>query len=154
MTRPARMASIPVPSTRRGLPPKPFDPRELETEKGFMDAVRRLARLRGWALPGRDPGLVLPGIVFHPTIAYRSEPGWPDLTMVRLKDRRLIFAELKTDKKTSTLKPRQEQVLQLLRDALEFDLPANVVIGGRRVPRIQVFVWRPSDWAEIERVLA
>lgn len=150
---PARLARVPVPSARRGVV-KPFDPAEVETEAGFMDAIKRLAVIRHWHVPTRDTTFPLPGIWFHPTIAYRSEPGWPDLTLVRLKDRRLIFAELKTDKKTSVTSPRQDQVLQLLRDALAFDLPARIRVDGLLVPQVQVFVWRPSQWAEIERVLA
>jgi hypothetical protein len=38
----------------------------------------------------------LDGLIFHPRYSLGSEPGWPDLTLVRRRDRRLIFAELKS----------------------------------------------------------
>lgn len=152
MTAMSRPARVQVPSAARGAI-KVFDPRELETEKGFMDAIMKLAVIRHWKVPGRDTTLPLDGLTFHATIAYRSEPGWPDLVMVRRKDRRLIFAELKIDKKTSVLKPRQAQVLELLQDALAWEPAARIRVDGRLIPMIQVFEWRPSNWPEIERVL-
>ena len=119
-----------------------------ETEKGFMQAVVDLARLQGWK-------------VYHTYDARKSEPGFPDLTMVR--DGRLVFAELKTEK--GKLTPAQEEwgealqkVEGLAEDALyaahcggalswlEHDLD-----GVERL--IDSFLWRPSDWPEIEHVL-
>jgi hypothetical protein len=149
-TRPAKVR---VPSGAR-RPVQRFDPALLQTETEFQGAVMHLAQLRGWHLPTRNVEIELPGIAFHPRVMYRSEPGWPDLTLVRRKDRRLLFAELKTDKKTSVLSPRQEQVLDLLRAACAFEPPVRFRVDGELVPLVQVRVWRPSDWAEIERVLA
>ena len=70
--------------------------------------------------------------------------GWPDLVLVRPRDRRLIFAELKADGAKVT--PDQERVLEVLQSLTFGTLTLDW-------PRIQVFVWNPSDWPEIERVL-
>ena len=107
-----------------------------ETEKGFMQAVVDLARLQGW-------------MVYHPFDSRRSQKGFPDLTMVR--DGRLVFAELKTEK--GELTPAQEEwgnqlsaVRQRIGDTyqlavMDFVLP------------VRYLLWRPSDWPEIEQVL-
>lgn len=59
--------------------------------------------------------------------------GWPDLVLVRTRDRRHLVVELKRE--TGDLSPDQERVLALL------------TAGG-----IEVHVWRPSDLADpIER---
>lgn len=160
------MTSIRVPSAAR-RPVKRVQADALEIkEAGFQTQVVDLAVIRGWHLRTRDTSIDLPGIMFHPTIAYRSEPGWPDLTLVRRRDRRILFAELKTDKKTSVVKPRQEQVLAVLADLVTTELDAllrgpfatreaeQLAAQVRRLrTRVDVVVWRPSQWAEIERVL-
>jgi hypothetical protein len=71
--------------------------------------------------------------VYRAWTSIHSPAGWPDLTMVR--GERLVAAELKREGKQPT--PAQRRWL----DAL----------GA--VPSIEVFVWRPSDWAEIVEVL-
>jgi hypothetical protein len=53
-----------------------------QTEKTFMEAVIRYAKLMGWE-------------VYHTHDSRRSQAGYPDLTMVRNGE--LIFAELKLD---------------------------------------------------------
>ena len=70
---------------------------------------------------------------WHNTIAYRSGAGWPDLFMVR--GNRAVAAELKTMK--GTVSPAQQGWL----DAL--------TLTG-----IETHVFRPSDWPEVERILA
>ncbi len=62
----------------------------------------------------------LDGLVFHPRYSLGSEPGWPDLVLIRRRDRRLVWAELKSEK--GALSPRQAEVLDLLR-CLETDAP-------------------------------
>ncbi len=69
---------------------------------------------------------------YHPWNSMHSVRGYPDLTMVR--GDRLIFAELKTEKGTVTNK--QEEWL----DALD-------TAGA------ETYVWRPSDWPQIEETL-
>lgn len=83
---------------------------------------------------------------------------WPDLILIRERDRRLIFAECK--RQLEPVRPDQERVLEVLR-SLVVDLadtsdvrlwprdPAQAALGLdhaiRRAPRIEVRVWRPSD---------
>ena len=71
--------------------------------------------------------------VYHTYDSRRSEAGYPDLTMVR--GARLIFAELKSHK--GKLRKAQEEWIQRLSD----------------VPAIEVYIWRPLDWPEIEKTL-
>jgi hypothetical protein len=88
------------------------------TEKAFLEQVRGLARLLGW-------------MVFHTHDSRRSEPGFPDLVLLR---ERVVWAELKTD--TGRLTPAQVAWVEALRRAGQ-----------------EVYLWRPSAWAEIHAVL-
>jgi hypothetical protein len=89
------------------------------TEKRFMAQVVELARLRGW-------------LVFHPYDSRRSQPGFPDLVLVR--GRRLLFAELKVGRRELTAD--QQRWVDALRGAGQ-----------------DVRVWRPTGWPEIEAAL-
>ena len=71
---------------------------------------------------------------YHVFDSRRSTPGFPDLIMLRAG--RLVVAELKVKKR----KPTKAQEVWLA----EFALCHGA----------EVFVWYPSDWDEIERVLA
>jgi hypothetical protein len=63
--------------------------------------------------------------------------GWPDVVFMR--DTRIVFSEMKREKgKTS---PAQDVVLATLSAIAE----ANKTM--------EVYVWRPSDWPEIEVIL-
>ena len=85
--------------------------------------------------------------------------GWPDLVLVRPRDRRLIFAELKADGAKAT--PDQERVLEVLRSVVTTGgtLAAIGRSGYPRVgeelqlPRVDVYIWRPADWDLIEQAL-
>ena len=125
-----------------------------QSEADFQRAVLRLARELGWDDRGwerrveevehysRNSGdaaaledaAALGGLAFHPRFSVGSEPGWPDLALARRRDRRLIFAELKSER--GHLSPRQAAVIELLRECGQ-----------------EVHVWRPSQWAEIEEAL-
>lgn len=70
---------------------------------------------------------------YHTYRSIKSEPGFPDCVMVR--GNRLIFAELKTQK--GKLSVHQDCWLKTL----------DEVVG------IECYVWRPSDWEEIEETL-
>ena len=112
---------------------------QFETEKGFMQAVVDLARLQGW-------------LVYHPYDSRRSQKGFPDLTMVR--DGRLMFAELKTGK--GKLTPAQEEWREELREVSWAEAETKDHFGSPMfVPcsNVRYFLWRPSDWPEIEQVL-
>ena len=62
-----------------------------------------------------------------------SPAGFPDLTLLR--DKVLLFAELKSEK--GKVSPAQEEWLQ----------------GLSLVETVDVHLWRPSQWPEIEEVL-
>lgn len=65
--------------------------------------------------------------------------GWPDLTLVRRKDGRMIFAELKGDGGKVT--PDETRVLELLTAVAAFN------------PLMGVYLWWPKDLDEITRIL-
>lgn len=65
---------------------------------------------------------------------------WPDLVLVRERDRRLIFAECK--RQLEPVRPDQERVLEVLRSLEHYRAdPRDAAL----VPRVEVHVWRPSD---------
>lgn len=141
------------------------------TERDLQRHVVKLARDLGWGVTQSQakaiateaaqfgvPTPPLDGLVFHPQYSLGSEPGWPDLTLVRRRDQRLIFAELKTEK--GRLSDRQEQVLELLasfaanrvwwtEDLTTRDWNANRAASWQPSPLIEVWVWRPSDLIDI-----
>lgn len=96
-----------------------------ETEASFQTAVLAFARLHGW-------------IAYHTHDARRSNPGFPDLVLVRRE--RLVFAELKSDKG----RERPDQTVWL--DALE-------VVEKAAPDAVGVYLWRPSSWEQIRVVL-
>jgi hypothetical protein len=69
----------------------------------------------------------------HQTLSIFSAKGWPDVTLI--KPPRMVLAELKTE--TGKVTPEQEECLALL----------------RRVPGVEVYVWRPSDFEKIKAIL-
>ena len=93
-------------------------------EKDFMEAVVMTARVLGW-------------LVFHPWTSIHSEAGFPDLTMVRVRDGvgQVIFAELKSER------GRPDRKQQEWASALE------------QCPGVRYFLWRPSDRDQITEVL-
>ena len=122
------------------------------TEAELQRAVIDLARGLGWGTTrsarkdlleqaeqlGVEPPS-LDGLIYHPRYSLGSEPGWPDLTLIRRQDRRLVFAELKTEK--GRLSSRQSEVLDLLNLlATPFDLTAK-----DHPCFLEVHIWRPSD---------
>lgn len=150
------------------------------TEGQLQAEVIKQARSLGWgttlgarrtmleeAAAYRVEAPPIDGLIYHPRYSLGSEPGWPDLVLARRIDRRLIFAELKTEK--GVLSARQAEVLELLRavawprctchgpiaghfgtqelDGVTHDSGCALVGGGfsRLGPRVEVFVWRPSD---------
>lgn len=81
------------------------------SENDLLAAVRHLAAYKGW-------------LAYHTHRSERSEPGFPDLCMV--KGARVIFAELKSQKGRVS-GPQQEWL-----DAL-------------RLAPVEVYLWRPAD---------
>lgn len=103
------------------------------TETGFQQQVTQLADMFGWYWLHLRPARTKHG--WRTPISGSLGAGWPDMVLVRERDHRLIFAELKAEKGKPT--DDQAKVLALL--------------GG--LPSVQVFVWYPTDLAEIARVL-
>jgi len=71
--------------------------------------------------------------VYHPWLSIKSTAGWPDLALC--KGRVLILAEMKREGKEPSTK--QQEWL----DALD------------RVPGVLTFVWKPSEWDDVVKVL-
>jgi hypothetical protein len=67
------------------------------TESELFEAIRKLARLTGWAM-------------YHTHDSRRSEPGFPDLVLMRPP--RILFRELKTE--TGRVTPAQQKWLDEL----------------------------------------
>jgi hypothetical protein len=88
-------------------------------EKNFMADVIKEAKRQGWK-------------VFHVYNSSKSEPGWPDLYMLR--GPRCIVRELKVPPNKTT--PEQDEWLAALREA------------GHDAE-----VWNPKDWQEIIQTL-
>ena len=101
------------------------------SEKQFQANVIALARLNHWA-------------VYHAYDSRRSEPGFPDLVLIR--DGKLLFAELKTERGrvSAAQKHWLEELLTVTRATWRYGAADGVV---------SVYVWRPSQWAQIEAVL-
>lgn len=88
------------------------------TEREWQAEVVAIAKQLGWRH-------------FHVHDSRRSEPGWPDLALVR---ERLVLAELKTD--TGRTSAAQERWLSLLTSA-----------------GVETHLWRPSDREHVIRTL-
>ena len=100
-----------------------IDPRS--TEKAFHGQVVELAHAKGW----------------HQLYLYHSDAlasGVPDLCLLKVSDDsiRLLFAELKRER-GGRLSRKQRFWLDSL----------------SKVPGAEVYLWRPSHWAEIVEVL-
>ena len=99
-----------------------------ETEAEFQDAVVALAALTGWQTMHVRRSIARKGQWATTT----SVAGWPDLIL--WKPGRFIAAELKSE--TGRLTATQKTVL-----------------GSLEAAGIDVRVWRPSSWPEIETTL-
>jgi Holliday junction resolvase len=99
---------------------------EAQTEIEFMRHVLSYAKKRGW-------------LYFHTYISKRSTEGFPDIVCVR--NGRMVIAELKREK-GGRVTPAQREWLQQLR------LVAQASCGA-----VECYLWRPSQWDEIESVL-
>jgi hypothetical protein len=98
-------------------------PLHAQPEKYLLARVRFLARQAGF-------------LVYHTHNSKRSEPGFPDMCLVKPGPRgRLILAELKREGENPTL--QQRTWLHAL----------------ATVPGIEVYLWRPSDMPRIVEIL-
>lgn len=117
--------------TRVGaLPPSAY------TEAMWQHQVEQLLDVYGWDYR------------YHVGRTKYAPWGWPDIVAVRRRDRRLLFAELKTaDGKAM---PDQLALLELLMDVAYV---YQYQVDGEPSPRIDVALWRPGDVDEVVRVL-
>lgn len=90
------------------------------SEKAWQAQVLQIAHLHGW-------------FSYHPYDSRRSNPGFPDLTLVR--DTRLVFAELKTQK--GRIRPEQR------------DWHDRLARTG-----VETYLWRPSDLRRVVECLS
>lgn len=89
------------------------------SEASFQASVIQLAKMCGW-------------LAYHTHNSRRSEPGFPDLVLV--KPPRVVFAELKTAKGKPS--PAQERWLAAL-----------------AASPVESYLWRPDDWDQIRSLL-
>lgn len=94
-----------------------------QSEREFQGAVLELAGYLGWRLQ------------YHTFDSRGSERGFPDLVLCRPRDGRLLIVELKSA--TGRVSEDQRAWLDGLGTVRQFG-------SG---------LWRPGDWAEIERML-
>lgn len=101
-----------------------------QSEKQFQQVVLEAARLLGWRC-------------YHTFDSRHSAAGFPDLVMV--KGFRLIFAELKVGKNKTT--DAQRDWLADLEVVAQFTESVNAPSN------VEVYVWRPEHWDDIESTL-
>ena len=94
-----------------------------QLERQFQEAVLEAAEAFGWTLR------------YHTWDSRHSAAGYPDLTLCRPRDGRLLIAELKRER---------GEVSEAQRAWLD---------GLDAVRHFETRLWRPSDWDEIVRRL-
>lgn len=91
---------------------------------------------------------------YHVMRSKMSPWGWPDIVAVRRRDRRILFAELKSSRGEPT--PDQVALLELLLDVARggyTDHRDGTIGGGNGYARIDVELWRPGDTERVMEVL-
>ncbi len=99
------------------------------TEAQFLKQVIQLAKLRGWLVHHQRPAMTRKGW----RSAIQGDAGFPDLVLVR--GDALLFVELKRDAGPLLTAEQVAWQYALLRAGAT------------------AWVWRPRQWAEIEKVL-
>lgn len=112
-------------------------------ERDWQDQVLELARLYRWRS-------------YHTFDSRRSNPGFPDLVLVRAP--RLIFAELKAQKGRVTTE--QKLWMAALGDVGEavdgaVGRAQAVVVDDPETPEpsVEVYLWRPADFEAVHDAL-
>lgn len=112
------------------------------TEADFQRQVTDLAAALGWAWAHWRPLQNRRGMWQVP-VEGPLGAGWPDLTLLRVRDRRLLFVELKRE--LGTVSAEQAAVLaglgELSDHAIAAERPDAIAVLLRHVG---VHVWRPS----------
>jgi hypothetical protein len=105
--------------------------REIDFQRQLV-GPKGLATMLGWQHVHFRPAMTKHG--WRTAGTGELAQGWPDLVLIRERDHRLIFVELKADGATTTV--AQDAVLTAL---------ARVAA--------EVYLWRPRDWPQIEATL-
>lgn len=124
------------------------------SEKAFQAQVTGLAQLLGWYwLHVSHSPQVKGGVVTRYTTPTTGPlgKGWFDLVLTR--EKRLIFAELKSE--TGKVSPEQARVHEVFRPLVvnRYSFSPGLGFNVLALPQIEMFVWKPSDIEEIERIL-
>ena len=106
----------------------------LISESEFQQTVVELARALGW-------------IVGFTHDARKSEPGEPDLRMVHKEQGRVLFIELKSEKRKLTKGRWNKAGTRWLPGQQDWAEALDAC------PGVESYLFRPSDWDEIEAVL-
>lgn len=106
----------------------------LISESAFQQTVVELARALGY-------------IVGFTHDARKSEPGEPDLRMVHKEQGRVLFLELKTEKGRLTKGRWNKAGTRFMPGQNDWAEALNACPGA------EYYLFRPSDWDEIEAVL-
>jgi hypothetical protein len=110
------------------------------TETEFQRQVTDLAELLGWSWVHFRSAQTSKG--WRTPVSGPLGKGWVDLVLVRVRDGRLMFVELKADK--GKVSADQAAVLAVLEETAHFDVDG---------PGWSTHVWRPADFDEIVKVL-
>jgi hypothetical protein len=113
------------------------------TEAAFQAQVTSLAELLGWAWVHFRPGRTQHG--WRTPVEGPLGAGWPDLVLLRVRDRRLIFAELKRE--LEQVSADQAAVLAALGQLAANRYSFSDGLGFRvlALPQVEAYIWRPSD---------
>lgn len=106
---------------------------EAEFQQQIIDLAQYLGYMvvhfRGVGVQRQD------GSVYYQTPVQADGKGFPDLVLAHKERKRVIFAEVKSEK--GTLTPEQYEWLQVL----------------SACPGVEVYQWKPSEWGEVDKVL-
>jgi hypothetical protein len=125
-----------------------------ESEAAFQVAVINFAVYNGWRYY-HPPANVIVHLANGRTKRQETVPGYPDLTLIHRRMRRIEWVELKAQKGRVRTEQKDwladlEIVAATINDAVDdarTAMPAPYATIGVRL-------WRPSDWDEIRAVLA
>jgi hypothetical protein len=109
----------------------------LIAEADFLQLITDAAELYGWRWAHWRPARTRHG--WRTPVSGPLGKGWPDLMLIRDRDGRMLWAELK--RAGAMPDPDQSAVLDYLRRFARFHGWASV------------HVWRPDDWDEIVETL-
>lgn len=113
----------------------------MTSERAFQQQVLDLASIYGWRS-------------YHTFDSRRSTAGFPDLVLVRPPE--MLLVELKRDNGRLSV-PQQDWLRDLQLVAAAFAARGPAGLPGSAVaaiaPALEVFVWRPADFDEINERL-